>query len=212
MSVSLYSGHIRHLQVLPATVRAQVVRLWISSLLLVLCSASCGDSKKDAPAPLVVDEQPEETYLVGIRAEDFDCASVLSIEQATELFTGRVTRVEAPFTPPSGVPKACNYVSYATGREPIRWSFDLDCREGALKDAGKLIVSYSQTPGAIPLRIGQSALDHHDSALLFIDIDTPCYGRVLGPVQETRSKIATILVDTLTPRSAPTGAHFLVRD
>jgi hypothetical protein len=178
----------------------------------LLVDSSCGDAKKDAPAPLVVDEEPSETYLVGIRAEDFECDSVLTDTQAAELIGGRVERVESQFTPPAGVPKACNYVSYAAGREPIRWSFDLDCREGALQDAGKLIVTYAETPGAVPMRIGQSALDHHDSVLLFIDDDTPCYGRVLGPDQAGRGELANILVEALKPRSAPTGANFLVRD
>ena len=212
MSIQPYPAHCRHSQALPALGRVQSLQSWLPALLLLLCTASCGHQKDDAPTPLVVDEQPAQTYLVGIRAEEFECASVLSTEQATELFGGRVTKVEAPFTPPSGVPRACNYVSYATERDPIQWSFDLDCREGALKDAGKLLVTYAETPGAAPLRIGQSALDHHDSALLFIDDNTPCYGRVLGPDRDGRSKLATILVAALTPRSAPTGAHFLVRD
>ncbi len=175
-------------------------------------ASACGDAEEDTPTPLVVDEQPAETYLVGIRAEEFECETVFSTAQSTEIFGGRVTLVESPFTPPTGVPRSCNYVSYETGREPLQWSFDLDCREGALSDASKLLVTYANNPDAVPLRIGQSALDHHNSALLFIDSDTPCYGRVLGSQREGRSKVAMILVDALTPRSAPTGAHFLVRD
>ena len=166
----------------------------------------------DTPAPLVVDEQPSETYLVGIRAEDFRCESVLSSAQSTEIFGGRVNLVASPFTPPAGVPKSCNYVSHDADREPMQWSFDLDCREGALSDASKLLVSYAGNPDARPLRIGQSALDHHNSALIFIDNDTPCYGRVLGPASEGRSQVAMILVDALNPRSAPTGSHLFVRD
>jgi hypothetical protein len=173
---------------------------------------ACGDAKEDAPAPLVIDEQQSETYLVGIRAAEFQCDSVLTSAQRTEIFGGRVKVVEPAFTPPSGVPKSCNYISYAADREPKQWSFDLDCREGALSDASKLIVTYSTNPDAVPLRIGQSALDHHNSSLLFIDSDTPCYGRVLGPERDGRSQIAMILVDALTPRSAPTGAHLFVRD
>ncbi len=179
---------------------------------LSLTLAACGDAKKSKPSPLVVDEQPAETYLVGIRSEEFECESLLSEAKSVELFGGRVTKVESPFTPPAGVPKACNYVSYSAGRAPIQWSFDIDCREGALTDAGDLLVSYANAPDAVPLRVGQSALDHHNSSLLFIDDDTPCYGRVLGPDREGRQRLALLLVTALTPRSAPTGAHFFVRD
>jgi hypothetical protein len=180
--------------------------------LVTLAVAACGDSKATTPSPLVVDEQPAETYLVGIRSEDFKCNSLLSTTQSTELFGGRVTPLESPFTPPAGVPKACNYASHGVDRDPIQWSFDLDCREGALGDAGKLFVTYANTPDAVPLRIGQSALDHHNSSLLFIDDDTPCYGRVTGPDRVGRQKLASLLVSALTPRSAPTGAHFMVRE
>ena len=94
----------------------------------------------------------------------------------------------------------------------MRWSFDLDCREGAHDDASQLMVRYADAQNAKPKRIGRSALDHNDSALLFIDDDTPCYGRVLGPGQDIRTQIAEILVPVLDPRSAPTGAHFIMQE
>lgn len=177
-----------------------------------LLAAACGNAKTDTPAPLVVDEQPDETYLVGVRAEDFDCESVLSTAQSVAIFGGRVVPMASPFSPPSGVPKSCNYTSHDAGREPIQWSFDLDCRDGALSDASKLLVSYADTPDAMPMRIGQSGLDHHDSSLLFIDDDTPCYGRVLGPDRDRRKQLGLVLVEALTPRSAPTGANIFVRE
>ena len=62
------------------------------------------------------------------------------------------------------------------------------------------------------MRIGLSALDHNDSALLFIDDDTPCYGRVLGPGQDVRARIANILVPALTQGNAPTGPQFIIQD
>ncbi len=180
-------------------------------LFLVGAAFACSNDKDDLPAPLVVDENPTESYLVGIRADEFQCESVLSVEQAQELFGGRVERQESPNTPPAGVPAACNYRSYAEGRDPLGWSFDLDCREGALRDASQLMVSYADAPNAEPLSIGQSALDHNDSALLFIDDDTPCYGRVIGPDRAIRSKLASIIVAALLPRTAPTGAHLQAR-
>lgn len=196
----------------PSAVHPWALSLSAAMLALALANTGCGDAKESAPSPLVVDEQPAETYLVGIRSEDFQCDSLLSADQRAQLFGGRITPMESQFTPPTGVPKACNYVSYEAGREPVHWSFDLDCREGALADAGKLLVSYASAPDAMPQRIGQSALDHHNSALLFIDDDTPCYGRVLGPDREVRRQLALHLASALSPRTAPTGAHFSVRD
>lgn len=174
--------------------------------LLLACS-----SKETAPVPLVVAEDPSESYLVGIRADEFHCESVLSLQQASEVFGGRVERIESPMSPPTGVPAPCSYRSHEAGREPLGWSFDLDCREGALSDASQLMVSYADAPGAEPMRIGQSALDHNNSVLLFIDDDTPCYGRVMGPQIKIRSQVATLVVKALTPRSAPTGAHLQAR-
>ncbi len=180
---------------------------------LGMSTAACkGDDDAKSSPKLGITENPEKGYLIGIRAEDFRCESALSIDEATNLFGGRVERVESPYTPPAGVPSACNYVSFAEGREPKRWSFDLDCREGAHDDAAQLMVQYADAPNAAPVLIGRSALDHNDSALLFIDDDTPCYGRVLGPERELRLQIATIIVPKLAPQTAPTGPQFVVED
>jgi hypothetical protein len=173
----------------------------------LLTGISCSKSEDSSPAPLVVDEQPTAHYLVGIRADEFECDSIFTMEQAASIFGGRVERLESTLTPPAGVPKACNYQSHAAGRPVAGWSFDLDCRPGALRDASQLMVNYADAPDAHPLLIGQSALDHNDSALLFIDDDTPCYGRVIGPGKEIRSQVATALAAALKPRTAPTGAH-----
>lgn len=186
-----------------------------SYLLFCLALPLMGCKEEDSgegTKKLGVDEPSPEGYLVGIRPEDFVCESLFTIEQATEIFGGRVEQVESPHTPPVGVPGSCNFVSYAEGREPLRWSFDLDCREGAHDDAGQLMVRYADAPSATPMRIGLSALDHNDSALLFIDDDTPCYGRVLGPDQGIRTRVAKAIVPVLTPRSAPTGAQFIMQN
>ncbi|MCP4444317.1 MAG: hypothetical protein GY811_03100 [Myxococcales bacterium] len=185
----------------------------LTTIGLTLAAVSCkgDDSSRDAPK-LGVNEPEPQGYLVGVRPEAFACESLFTIETATELFGGRVEQVESPFTPPAGVPGSCNFVSYAEGRQPLHWSFDLDCREGAHDDAGQLMVNYADAPGAKPMRIGLSALDHNGSALLFIDDDTPCYGRVLGPDQAIRVRIAEILVPVLDARSAPTGTQFVLRE
>jgi hypothetical protein len=185
----------------------------LCALLVALSVVSCkGEDSSEGARKLGVDEPTPEGYLVGIRPEDFACESVFTIETATELFGGRVEQIESPHTPPAGVPGSCDFVSFAEDRDPLRWSFDLDCREGAHKDAGQLMVRYADAQGAKPMRIGRSALDHNDSALLFIDDDTPCYGRVLGPGQEIRVRIAKHLVPAIDAHSAPTGAQFILQD
>ncbi len=188
------------------------VRYFLLTLLASALPGCKGDDSASSARKLGIDEPTPEGYLVGVRPEDFACESLLTIEQATEIFGGRVEQVESPHTPPVGVPGSCNFVSFAEGREPLRWSFDLDCREGAHSDAGQLMVRYADAQGAKPMRIGRSALDHNDSALLFIDDDTPCYGRVLGPGQDTRARIAEILVPAIDAHSAPTGAQFILQE
>lgn len=181
----------------------------IASLTLALVACKGGEKDKDASGRSA-DKATEQAYLVGVRAEDFACESLFSIEDATELFGGRIKLVESPHTPPVGVPSSCNFESFAEGRAPMRWSFDLDCRDGAHSDAAQLMVQYAEAPGAMPMRLGRSALDHNGSALLFIDDDTPCYGRVLGPGQDIRRRIAELLIPKLEASTAPTGQHFVV--
>ncbi len=179
-------------------------------VLHALVSFSCSNSDRANDVPILgLDEPAPNDYLIGVRPSDFLCKSLVSAEQATELFGGRVEQVASLHTPPSGVPTSCDYISYAEGRSPLRWSFDLDCRPGAHSDAGHLMAQYANAQAAMPLRIGRSALDHHDSALLFIDDDTPCYGRVLGPGQKIRIRLARLLVPALTPQRAPTGIQFI---
>ena len=89
------------------------------ALPLLACSRDSEPAQK-----LGVDEPAPEGYLVGIRPEDFACSSLFDMPTATEIFGGRVEQVESPYTPPVGVPASCNYVSFAEGREPLRWSFD----------------------------------------------------------------------------------------
>ncbi len=197
----------------PQSKRGNLSAVLISATFALTAYAGCtGDEKPESAPKLGAKASAPQAYLIGIRPEDFACESLLSIESATEIFGGRVEQVESPYTPPTGVPSACNFVSFAEGREPQRWSFDLDCRPGAPDDAAQLMVQYADAPNAAPKRIGRSALDHNDSALLFIDDDTPCYGRILGPGQDVRLRIAQLLVPGLVPKTAPTGPQFVAED
>ncbi len=191
------------------TLFASTNSIVLSLAALQVCVSCSNDGPTNDTAKLGLDEPAPNDYLIGVQPSEFLCESLIRPEQATELFGGRVEHVGSLHTPPNGVPSSCDYISYAEGRSPLRWSFDLDCRPGAHSDAGQLMAQYASAQAAMPLRIGRSALDHHDSALLFIDDDTPCYGRVLGPGQDIRIRLARLLVPSLTPQSAPTGIQFI---
>lgn len=83
------------------------------------------------------------------------------------------------------------------------WSVDFDCRATAIKDAESLMVQYAKTDGAKPVRVGKSGLDYEHAALLFIDNDSRCYARVLGPGAKNRLAIAKLVAGRLTATTAP---------
>src|SRR5262245_11412791 len=51
--------------------------------------------------------------------------------------------------------------------------------------------------------VGARGLDHHGQGLLFIDDDSPCYVRVVGPDADRRLALALHVVARLTPATAP---------
>ena len=65
------------------------------------------------------------------------------------------------------------------------------------------MVQYADGEDALPVRIGRSGLDHHNASLLFIDDDSPCYVRVLGPGQKNRIALAEIIAAKLDESTAP---------
>jgi hypothetical protein len=85
----------------------------------------------------------------------------------------------------------------------VTWSYDIDCRDRALRDAESLMARYQDAPGATEVEVGRRGLDHNNAALLFIDDDAPCYVRVLGPDAEQRLALARLVAAGLTPKNAP---------
>ena len=92
------------------------------------------------------------------------------------------------------------------------WSFDMDCREDALKTADALFEQYKAKPmndaGAVTnetglVQIGRKAMDHHGQALIIVDDDTDCYLRVMGPASEGRLALGKLLTDKLVLKNAP---------
>src|SRR5687767_5113992 len=102
-------------------------------LAAVLGTTACGEPKKAAPA----DDTPSaRVELVGIEPDRWTCDRVASRDAVAAAVGGHVRDIEGTMAPPRGTPKPCNYLLDAA--PPVGWTFDLDCRPGALRTADVL--------------------------------------------------------------------------
>ncbi|MBK9029733.1 MAG: hypothetical protein IPL61_00065 [Myxococcales bacterium] len=197
-----------------------------TALVLVVALAGCG-SKKPAPPP-EEDEGPRGT-LVGIDPDRWSCEVVATIAAVGEVLAGPVRQVEGSMAPPRGVPRPCNYILESTPT-PEAWTWDLDCRKGALRTAETLWQQYTAQNEALvaavsdaaeaerkddagvihapptpaqEVAVGAKGLDHNGQAVLFVDDDTPCYGRIVGPDPARRLALAQLIAGNLRPSTAP---------
>jgi hypothetical protein len=175
--------------------------------LAIFAALALGCSSEEPKTSTLVAPEPaaEPAVMVGVSPTDFQCDSVAPLADLAAIIGSSARSLESAFAAPQGVPEPCNYA--VSGDPPVQWSFDLDCRESALDDAAKLMVTYAESPSATPVRVGESGLDHNNVSLLFIDDNTPCYVRVLGPTAPERLAIATLIAERLTEKTAPTGEH-----
>jgi len=197
--------------------------------LLLLGAAACGEPKKAAPADDLADDLAgPPVALVGIDPERWTCDQVATEAAVSAAVGGPVRPVDSSMPAPRGTARSCNYL--LDGAVPEAWTFDLDCRPGALRTAATLwkqyteqnlalIAAYSDAgaeeltsdagtvqhaPGApVEVAVGARALDHNGQALLFVDDDTECYGRVVGPDAARRLVLAQLVATNLHPSSAP---------
>ncbi|MEZ4404346.1 MAG: hypothetical protein R3B06_30275 [Kofleriaceae bacterium] len=192
--------------------------------LLALLLAACG-SRKQPPPPT---DDTTTGRLVGIYPEQWGCEVVATVASLGEVLGGPVRQVEGSLAPPRGTPKPCNYLLEVDPPQP--WSFDLDCRADALHtaeiiwqqqlaqnqalvaaaaDAGDAErtddagVVHAVPAGAVEVAVGARGLDVSGQALLFIDDDSPCYGRVVGPDAARRLALAQLIATHLRPATAP---------
>jgi len=177
--------------------------------LLFWLAAGCGKEKEPAKGRVLVeDDKPAPTQAIGVLAVDFKCESVVSPETVEAAVGKPLEPVDSGFTPPQGVAKPCQYVS-AIPEQPEDWSWDLDCRERAMKDGASLMAEHAQKPGAKAVLVGRSGLDHSNVQLIFFDDDAPCYVRVNGPGEAERLALARAIADGLTRRNAPGRVSFV---
>jgi hypothetical protein len=150
-------------------------------------------------------EAQKTTAVIGIEPLLFRCEQLASPEDVASALGGVVTRTEVAFNPPPGTAAPCHYLrTYESTQQP--WSFDIDCRDDALKTARTLFEQYRNTlneAGAEAVSVGREAMDHHGQALIFIDDDAPCYVRVNGPTAEGRLGLGKLIAERLRPETAP---------
>jgi hypothetical protein len=170
-----------------------------------------------------------DVVLVGVDVDLWTCDLIATPAMMAETLGIPARAVDSALGSAPGTPKPCNFVAEAA--VPEAWSFDLDCRDNALRTAEKLFTEYvarnealiaqfdASTGGKVltddagveqhavaapvEVAVGKKALDHHGQAILFIDDDTPCYARVAGPDPARRLLVAKLVATRLTPATAP---------
>lgn len=202
------------------------MRRAVPVLLAAVLVPACGEAKK--PAASTDDPPAAPVTLVGVDPDRWTCELVATPEDVAAAVGGRVREVEGAISPPRGTPRPCNYLLDAA--TPEAWTFDLDCRPGAMRTADTLwaqyttqnealvaaygdagseeltndagVTSVAPTP-ATAVAVGARGLDHNGQAVLFVDDDTPCYGRVVGPDPARRLALAQLVAKNLRPATAP---------
>ncbi len=190
---------------------------------------ACDQPKKAAH----VDESAgARVQLVGIDPDRWTCDQVASKDAVSAVVGGHVREIDSALPSPRGTPRPCNYLLDAA--VPEAWTFDLDCRPGALRTADRLWKQYLEVNSALlaaygdagpderkddagvvhaapggpsEVAVGAKGLDHNGQAVLFIDDDTACYGRVVGPDPARRLALAQLVAKNLRPATAPVEPH-----
>lgn len=172
--------------------------------LLLLALVGCEKVNREPPAGgvLVEDDRPAPVDVIGVSPLDFRCDSVAPLDAVRGALGVAVEETDPQMTPAAGVPKTCVFES-RDAAAPGVWSFDIDCRERALKTGEGLMVELAARPDAQPVLVGRSGIDAANSVLLFIDDDAACYVRVLGPDATRRAALARVIAERLAPRTAP---------
>lgn len=189
-----------------------------ASAVLLLCAA-CGSGDEDKSRS---SKAKAKTVTLGVYPEQFKCESLAPLAELTAQFGGDLQATDPPESPPPrGVARPCNYLASVpasqfdgdAGPEETRavsWSFDLDCRAGALKEAEELREEYSKmkgdpdsgVPTVVEVDVGRWGSDHMQSQLLFVDGQADCFVRVRGPSAEGRLALARIVEGHLTEKTA----------
>lgn len=203
--------------------------------LLLVAAGGCSTSKPDAPAPPAAADDFGKR--VGIDPDRWTCDVLTTPAVLAEALGAPAHEVESGMPTPRGVPRPCNYIVEAVPGQQEAWTYDLDCRDGALKTAEILFSQYQETNaamiaaygdasagkaiiddggvalsapgGSFPVAVGKRGLDHHGQGILFVDDDAPCYVRVVGRDAARRLTLAKLIAQKLTPATAPMRPHYV---
>jgi hypothetical protein len=202
-----------------------------STILFLL--AATGACKTDAGSSVRAQETSDEPAgkLAGVWPKDFQCSSIAAPAALSQLLGGDVKQAENPMQMPKGISAPCVY-DVVRDNLVEQWQFDFDCRDnyktaydtlvqqyrkqnlemiadwdhksdaGLFKpnDAG---IEYHRPGDPIEVEVGSKALDHHGTALIFLDDDAPCYVRVAGKDTARRLELAKLVAKNLTFQNAP---------
>jgi hypothetical protein len=106
---------------------------------IVILAAGCTSSPADPTDKPTKDEPARK--LAGVYPERFDCSSIISTAQLSEIL-GAPARVAdmPPVGVAPGTPRPCNYK--VEKEVPESWMFDFDCRDNYKKQADALFADY----------------------------------------------------------------------
>lgn len=173
---------------------------------ITACSSSKGDDSPAAKSTSRAHSNP------GVTPEYFECDSLLTAGEIAKLVDGSVEQVASAFESPTGVAEPCAYLHTIIpegGDAGVRheaWSYDIDCRDDAINDAKTMMTQWAEGAGdggSYKVDVGRGGLDHGGGGIVFIDDDTPCHVRVIGPQNDKRLAIARVLAKRLTTETAP---------
>lgn len=195
----------------------------------LLAAAGCTKSKpndgaEDTPAP-------PAGKRIGIDPDRWTCDVLTTPAVMSEAMGAPAREVSNTMSMPRGVPRPCTYVVEVRPGQEEDWSYDLDCRDGAVAsskvlftqfaaDSARLVAAYAEAAGGkaiiddagLPLKapgaafavdVGKRGLDHHGQGILFVDDDAPCYVRVVGGDAARRLTLAKLVAGKLKPATAP---------
>ncbi len=204
-------------------------------VLVSLLAAGCSSSKPSAAEGDTPTPPPGKR--IGIDPDRWTCDVLTTPAVMSEALGAPARDVSNTMPTPRGVPRPCTYVVEVAPGQEEAWSYDLDCRDGALKTAEVLFRQYQEdgdaliaayhdaaagkpilddagvalrAPGAAyEVAVGARGLDHHGQGILFVDDDAPCYVRVVGRDPARRLVLAQLIAGKLAPSNAPLRPRYV---
>jgi hypothetical protein len=181
------------------------------AIAVLALAGACGNEKPKQKAAKV--EGEASAGFIGVDPSVFRCETIAPVPDVGVAIGGQVERMESMFTPPKGTPVPCDYAQIGLPPPVVQdgapapaqpmWSIRFDCREDHMPGTTKEMERLATEEGATRVTVGKLAVDHLNAALLFVDDDSPCTVRVVGPNPDQRLAIARLVADRLTPRTAP---------